>query len=103
MKHFVILMRLTDKPAVMPGLPERIEEWLTDWQDNCGVVHAFRMVLGECDFVLVGDAPDDNYAAAFCLRRSADVSTTTMHAFTQEEVPGVVAESVRPSGRGRTV
>jgi uncharacterized protein with GYD domain len=49
--------------------------------------------MGEYDYVAIGDCPSDEAAAAFALgpASSVRVKTTTMKAFTLDEIASVIA------------
>jgi uncharacterized protein with GYD domain len=101
---YVILMTLTQTGAVtLEDLPGRVTGWIEDWRANCGPVSAFRVTIGAQDFVLLGQAPDDESAAAFALRVSMGglVKTTCMRAFNESALEDLVREAITPSGRGR--
>lgn len=103
MNDYVILMTLTQTGAeTLEGLPGRVTGWIDDWRANCGPVTAFRVTIGAQDFVLLGQAPGDEYAAAYALRVSMGglVKTTSMRAFDEPGLAGLVREAITPSGRG---
>jgi uncharacterized protein with GYD domain len=101
--EYVVLMSLTKAGSQgLQGLPAQVGVWVDDWRENCGTVIAFRVLIGAHDFVLLGQAPDDEAAAAYALRTSMGglVKTTSMRAFDQSALEPLVAEAIRPSGRG---
>jgi uncharacterized protein with GYD domain len=57
-----------------------------------GKLHAFYLTMGQYDAVTVVEAPSDEVAAAVALAVGAEgnVRGTTMRAFTEEEMAGIV-------------
>jgi len=57
-----------------------------------GKVIGFYVVMGEYDYVSIGEAPSDEVAATFALTLGSlgNVKTTTLRAFTKEEFAAMV-------------
>jgi uncharacterized protein with GYD domain len=51
------------------------------------------MVMGEYDYITIGECPSDEVSTAFALALSAqgNVKTTTLKAFTAKEIPAILA------------
>jgi uncharacterized protein with GYD domain len=60
-----------------------------------GSIKSIHWTLGPYDIVVVSEAPDDETATAFALRLAAqgNVRTTTMRAFSGDEMRGVIAKA----------
>jgi uncharacterized protein with GYD domain len=92
--HYVLLMKLTDEGAKQAkDIPRRIAEGIAGFEKMGGSVQSFHVTMGEYDYIAVGDCPSDEMAAAFALGLSSAgrVKTTTLRAFTPEEIGKVVA------------
>jgi uncharacterized protein with GYD domain len=92
--HYVLLMKLTDQGArEARDIPRRIAEGLAGFEKMGGTLQSFHITMGEYDYVAVGDCPSDEAAAAFslALASSGSVRTTTLKAFTPEEIAPVIA------------
>ena len=103
MKDYVILMTLTESGAGrLKELPVLAQAWMDDWAKNCGRLDAFRATLGGLDFVLLGQAPEDEVAASYALRLTMGglVKTTSLRAFAESSLKRLLQEATNPSGRG---
>lgn len=56
----------------------------------------FFIVMGEYDYVAIGEVPNDKVAATFSLALSSlgNVKTTTLRAFSKEQFPEMVKRIV---------
>jgi uncharacterized protein with GYD domain len=92
--HYVLLMKLTDQGArEAKDMPRRIAEGIAAVERMGGSVQSFHVTMGEYDYVAIGDLPSDEAAAAFALGLSSAgrVKTTTLKAFTPDEIGTIVA------------
>ncbi len=92
--RYVLLMKLTDQGARdVKGIPQRISDGMAAFEKMGGKVLSFHMTMGEYDYVAVGEGPNDEMAAAFslALASSGSVRTTTLKAFTPEEIAPLIA------------
>jgi uncharacterized protein with GYD domain len=88
MLPYILLMKLTDQGIKdIKNVGEGIEEGIKVWQEMGGKFIGFYAVIGEYDYVAIGEAPSDQAAMTFALRLSSqgNVRTTTLKAFTKEE------------------
>ncbi|MBS7628176.1 GYD domain-containing protein [Candidatus Bathyarchaeota archaeon] len=95
MPIFVCLMKLTDKGIrEIKDAPKRIQEAIKTLEAMGGKLIAFYMVMGEYDYVGIAEAPSDEVAAAFLLGLGAGgtVRTTTLKAFTLEQIAAIVGK-----------
>jgi len=93
MANYVILMKLTDQGAkTIKDAPGRIETGIKAFEKMGGKVIGFYVVMGEYDYVAVGEAPSDEVATTFALGLAAlgNVKTTTLRAYTKEEFAAMV-------------
>jgi len=93
MPNYVILMKLTEQGAkTVKEAPERIEAGIKTLEKMGGKVIGFYAVMGEYDYVAVGEAQSDEVAATFALRLGwlGNVRTTTLRAYTKEEFAAMV-------------
>ncbi len=93
MPNYVILMKLTDQGAkTIKDAPGRIEAGVKAFEKMGGKVIGFYVVMGEYDYVAVGEAPNDEVATTFSLALGSlgNVRTTTLKAYTKEEFAAMV-------------
>jgi uncharacterized protein with GYD domain len=93
MATYVLLMKLTEKGLrEIKGAPPRIEEAISTFEAMGGKLIGFYPVMGEYDFVVIGDLPKDTDAMTYALGISAKgyVRTKTLKAFTTDAFAGVV-------------
>lgn len=94
MPAFVLLMNLTAQGAADPkGIPARCAEGIQGFEAMGGKVITFHATMGPYDYVAVGEAPSDEVAAGFALALAAKghVTTTSMRAFSVEEIGAIVS------------
>jgi uncharacterized protein with GYD domain len=88
MPNYVILMKLTDQGTkIIKEAPGRIDAGIKALEKMGGKVTGFYVVMGEYDYVAVGEAPSDEVATIFALALGTlgNVRTTTLRAYTREE------------------
>jgi uncharacterized protein with GYD domain len=88
MPAYVLLMKMTAKGAAdMKNAPQRVADSLKLWDKMGGSLKSIHITMGPYDYVGIGEAPDDETAAAFAMAMSAsgNVTTTSMRAFTPDE------------------
>ena len=93
MPTYISLYKLTDQGIKnIKEAPGRIEEGIRRAEEMGARVLGFYTVLGEYDYVAIGEFPNDETAMAFSLALGARgyVRTTTMKAFTKDEFGEVV-------------
>ncbi len=93
MSNYVILMKLTDQGAkTIKDAPGRVEAGIKAYEKMGGKIIGFYVVMGEYDYVAIGEAPSDEVATTFALGLGSlgNVRTTTLRAFTKEEFAAMV-------------
>ncbi len=88
MPKSVILMKLTDQGIKdIKNAPQRIENGIKAFEAMGGKVTGFYSVMGEYDYVAIGESPSDEVSMAFALGLGSqgNVRSTTLRAFTKEE------------------
>jgi uncharacterized protein with GYD domain len=93
MPIYITLMKLTDQGIKdIKDAPQRIEEGIKSFEAMGGKLVGFWTVMGEYDYVAVGEGPSDEVAMTFNLALGAggSVRTTTLKAFTKEELAEMV-------------
>ena len=93
MPTYIILYKLTDQGIKnIKDAPQRIEEAFKGWEAMGGKVIGFYSVMGEYDYVAIGEAPNDEVAVTFALALGSqgDARTMTLKAFTREEFTEIV-------------
>ena len=72
--------------------PQRIEEGIKAAEAVGGKVLGFYTVMGEYDYVAIGEFPNDEAALTLALAMGAqgNVRTTTLKAFTKEEFAEII-------------
>ena len=93
MPHFINLMKLTDQGAkTIKDAPARLEAGIKAFEKMGGKMIGFYVVMGEYDYVAVGEAPSDEVAMTFALALSSlgNVRTMGLKVFTREEFAAMV-------------
>ena len=93
MPHFINLMKLTDQGAkTIKDAPARLEAGIKAFEKMGGKMIGFYVVMGEYDYVAIGEAPSDEVAMTFALALSSlgNVRTMGLKAFTREEFAAMV-------------
>ena len=93
MPIYIGLYKLTDQGIKnIKDAPQRIEEAFKGWEAMGGKVIGFYSVMGEYDYVAIGEAPNDEVAVTFALALGSqgDARTMTLKAFTREEFTDIV-------------
>lgn len=93
MPTYVVLMKLTDQGVKdIKNAPARIEAGIKAWEALGGKLIGFYSVMGEYDYVAVGEGPSDEVATTFALGLGSlgNVRTTTLRAYTAEEFAAIV-------------
>ncbi len=93
MPSYVILMNLTGQGIKeIKDAPKRIQEGFNAVEAMGGKVKDFYVVMGEYDYVGIGEFPNDETAVAFALALGSqgNVKTTTLKAFSTEEFSEIV-------------
>ncbi|MBW2581728.1 MAG: GYD domain-containing protein [Deltaproteobacteria bacterium] len=93
MPTYIILYKLTDQGIRnIKDAPQRIEEGIKGFEAMGGKTIGFYSVMGEYDYVGIGEVPNDETAVAFALALGSqgNARTTTLKAFTKEEFAEIV-------------
>ena len=93
MPIYIMLYKLTDQGVKnVKEAPQRIEENIKGFEAMGGKVLGAYAVMGEYDYVAIGETPSDEVAMTFALAvgSAGDVRTTTLKAFTKEEFAEIV-------------
>ena len=95
MPTYVSMMKLTEKGIKdIKSAPERVDEAVKGMEAVGGKLLGFYMVMGEYDYISISEGPSDEVALTFLLGLGAAgyVRTTTLKAFTLEEMKGMIAK-----------
>ena len=95
MSTYIMLMSLTEQGIKsIKDAPARIEQGLKAFEAMGGKVIGFYTVMGQYDYVAIGEAPSDEVVMTFLLGLGAlgNVRTTTLRAFTREELAEFVSK-----------
>jgi uncharacterized protein with GYD domain len=95
MPMYVGLYRMTEKGAAdIKKAPERMNEAIKAWEAMGGTTKVAIATMGKYDYVSVGEAPNDEIAAAFAAAMCAQgfVTTETLRGFTPDEFAGMLAK-----------
>ena len=93
MPTYIVLYKLTGQGIRnIKEAPKRIEEGIRAIEAAGGRVTGFYSVMGEYDYVGIGELPNDETAVALALAMGSrgNVRTTTLKAFTKEEFAKIV-------------
>lgn len=88
MQTYILLMKLTEQGIKdIKNAPKRIDLAAQSLEAMGGKMVSFYAVMGEYDYVVIGEVPSDEVAMKFLLGLGAvgNVRTTTLKAFTREE------------------
>ena len=95
MPTYIGLLKLTDQGSKdVMNAPARIDEAIKLYEKMGGKVIGVYLVMGEYDYVTIGEAPSDEVQTAFALALSSqgNVKTTSLKAFTTKEIPAILAK-----------
>jgi uncharacterized protein with GYD domain len=93
MPTYIGLYKMTDQGIKSAKeAPGRVDQAIKGAEAMGGKVIGVYAVMGEYDYVAIGEFPDDQVAMAFALALGSDgnVRTTTLKAFTKEELAEIV-------------
>jgi uncharacterized protein with GYD domain len=93
MPIYIGLYKLTDQGIKnIKDAPQRVEEGIKRAEAVGGKVIGFYTVMGEYDYVAIGEFPNDEAVLTLALAMGAqgNVRTTTLKAFTKEEFAQIV-------------
>jgi uncharacterized protein with GYD domain len=93
MPTYIGLYSLTDQGIRnIKEAPQRIEEAIKGFEEMGGKILGFYAVMGEYDYVVICEAPNDEFAVTTTLALGAEgnVRTKTLKAFTREEFAEIV-------------
>jgi uncharacterized protein with GYD domain len=93
MPTYIGLLKLTDQGSKdIMNATARIEEGIKLYQKMGGKVIGVYLVMGEYDYITIGECPSDEVATAFSLALGSqgNVKSTTLKAFTAKEIPAIL-------------
>ena len=93
MATYIMLMKLTDQGVKhIKNVPQRIEQGIKSVEAMGGKLIGFYTTMGEYDYVAIGELPSDEAMMTFLLGLGSlgNVRTTTLKAFTKEELAEVI-------------
>jgi len=93
MPTYIGLYKFTDQGIkTIKEAPGRIEAAIKGAEKMGGKVIGVYGVMGEYDYVVIGEFPSDEVATAFALALGSlgNVRTTTLRAYTKEEFVAIV-------------
>ena len=92
MPTYIGLFKLTEQGIKeIAKAPARLEDAAKLYQKMGGKVIGWYMVMGEYDYVAIGECPSDEIQAAFALALGSqgNVKTTTLKAFPPNEIQAI--------------
>ncbi len=93
MATYILLMKLTEQGVKdIKNAPQRIEQGIKSIEAMGGKLTGFYTVMGEYDYVVIGEGPSDEVMMTFLLGLGSlgFVRTTTLKAFTREEFVNII-------------
>ena len=93
MPTYIGLYKLTDQGVkTIKDAPGRVEDAIKGAEAIGGKVIGVYSVMGEYDYVTIGEFPSDEHAMTFAMTLGSrgTVRTTTLKAFTKEEFAEIV-------------
>ncbi len=94
MATYILLATWTDQGSrAIAESPRRLDAAKKLLRDMGGEMKSFHMTMGECDMVVVLDAPDDAVTARFVLKlgQSGAIRTRTLKAFPEPAYREIMA------------
>lgn len=94
MPTFVSLLKLTEQGIKnIKDAPARVEEGIKAVEKAGGKCVGFYALMGEYDYLIIGEAPSDEIMVAYMLGLGTlgNVKTSTMRAFTKEEFAKLIS------------
>ena len=95
MATYITLINLTEQGVkTIKDLPARLAAGRQAMEANGGKLLQYYLTLGAQDAVVITELPDDETAASVALQQAGlgNLRTTTMWAFTEAEIPGVLSK-----------
>ena len=95
MPTYIGLLSFTEQGVkTAKDLPARISAGRQAFEANGGKLIQYYLTMGQYDAVAVFEVPDDETAAVIALATAGlgNLRTTTMRAFTEAEIPGVLGK-----------
>ena len=89
MATYIMLMKMTEQGVKdIKKMPQRIEESIKNAEAIGGKLIGFYATMGEYDYVVIGEAPNNEVMMTFLLGLGSrgNVKTTTLTAFSGEEL-----------------
>ncbi len=93
MPTYITLYKLTDQGIKnIKDAPGRIEDGVKGFESMGGKLIGFYSVMGEYDYVAIGECPSDEIAMTFALAVGSlgNARSTTLKAFSKEEFGEIV-------------
>ena len=95
MATYITLINLTEQGVkTIKDLPARLAAGRQAMEANGGKLLQYYLTLGAQDAVVITELPDDETAASVALQQAGlgNLRTTTMRAFTEAEIPGIISK-----------
>ena len=95
MPTYIGLLKLTDEGSKeIMNAPARIDEGIKLYQNMGGKVIGVYLIMGEYDYVVIGEAPSDEVQTAFTLALCSQglVKSTTLKAFPAKDIQAIIAK-----------
>ena len=95
MATYITFINFTEQGIkTIKNLPDRIAAGRQAFEANGGKLLNYYLTLGSQDAVVVYEFPDDETTASMALAQAGigNLRTTTMRAFTEAEIPGILSK-----------
>ena len=95
MATYITLINLTERGVkTIKDLTARLAAGRQAMEANGSKLLQYYLTLGAQDAVVITELPDDETAASVALQQAGlgNLRTTTMRAFTEAEIPGVLSK-----------
>ena len=95
MATYITFINFTEQGVkTIKDLPARLAAGRQAFEANGGKLLQYYLTLGAQDAVVVYELPDDESAASVALQQAGlgNLRTTTMRAFTEAEIPGILSK-----------
>ena len=95
MATYITLINLTEQGVkTIKDLPARLAAGRQAMEANGGKLLQYYLTLGAQDAVVITELPDNETVASVALQQAGlgNLRTTTMRAFTEAEIPGILSK-----------
>ena len=93
MPTYISLLNFTDQGVkTIKDLPARLSAARQLMASEGATLHSYFLTMGQYDAVSIVEAPDEEtvVSLSIAIAGAGNIRTTTIRAFTEEEIPGII-------------